>query len=153
MVPETLRLLTYTPLQALLVIANESLGTSFNPDNVKVEAVEALEGPLTRITLTAHYSGAKPINPSWVANPYEGQTTLLLNRLDLTDVFGDTFRLPIGTPTTVNDVIALIQSRTGIQFDEHDFAQASIYTPEHALVASPHSRRWVGTLHLVLTTD
>jgi hypothetical protein len=146
----TLELLTYSPTEALLVIANETLDLSVNPNNVTLSDIRSLGGTETEVTITAHYNGARPINPEFVANPYEGHATLRFNRLDLGTVMGDNFTVALTVPTTVNDVLDAIREKTGVRFDEDDFAQDRIDTSEFLLSALPQSKRWVGGVHLVL---
>lgn len=149
----TLKLLTYTPTEALLMIGNESLGLSMSPSNTVVENVLGVSGKLTEITVRGHYDGSKPINVDSIANPYEGSTTFLINRLDLTEIFGALFPVDVSYPVTVKDVLGAISANTKIQFDEHDFADDRIDTQNFVLTPLPTSRRWIGVLNIVLTAS
>lgn len=144
---ETLKLLTYTPEDALLIIANESLGTSFSPDNSTIKLVREISGILTEATVEG-----KVVDAANSANSYEGQTTFMFNRVDLTGLFGDIFSVKGELPTTLKNILNTITDKTKILFDDNDFEDVVILANPIQLTPKPDSRRWTGQLNIALTT-
>lgn len=144
---ETLKLLTYTPEDALLIIANESLGTSFSPDNSTIKLVREISGVLTEATVEG-----KVVDAANSANSYEGQTTFMFNRVDLTGLFGDIFSVKGELPTTLKNILNTITDKTKILFDDNDFEDVVILANPIQLTPKPDSRRWTGQLNIALTT-
>jgi hypothetical protein len=142
---DTIALLSYSPSDSLLIIANESLGTSLNPQNSKIIDVSEIAGVLTEATIC----GTGLIDNC--TNSYEGQQTFIFNRLDLKTLFGDNFKVAAGIPTTVGNILSKITASSGIVFDENDFADGVINTLSATLSPLPQSRRWSGQLDIVLT--
>jgi hypothetical protein len=146
MIPTTVKLLTYTPLDALLIIANESLNTSFTPGNVDVASIAVIDGRLTECTIVGKATVVENC-----ANRYEQQAVFVYNRIDLSTIFGVSFSQAGDLPTTVNNILGNITKSTGILFDEHDFEDRVLNTLPITLVPKSESRRWVGNLNIVLT--
>ncbi len=146
----TLSLLKLTPTEALMVIGNESLGLSMSPSNCVVENILGMGGRLTEVTVKAHYDGSRPINTDAIANPYEGSATFIMNRLDLSTIFGNGFAVKSSQYTTTGNILMAITDKTGIVFDEHDFENLTVDSTSVVLVAKPESRRWVGEVTITL---
>lgn len=152
MIPNTQSLLMYTPTEAVLVIANETLGLSMSPDNVDIVSVQNLGGTLTEITVSAEAIANRPKVAVSSVNPYTGQLSFKIHRLDLSVIFGDPYVVDVAAPTTVDGVLTKITALSGIIFDEHDFLQDRIDGSTYRLNAAPGSRRWVGGIDLVLNS-
>jgi hypothetical protein len=142
---DTIALLRYSPSDSLLVIANESLGTSLNPQNSTILDVSEITGTLTEATIL----GVGILENC--SNSYEGQQTFVFNRLDLKTLFGENFKIAAIIPTTVENILSKITAASGIVFDENDFADGVINTLSVTLSPLPQSRRWSGQLDIVLT--
>lgn len=143
---ETLKLLTFSPNEALLIIANESLGTSFNPSNSTIKMVRPISGVLTEATVEG-----KEVDELNTSNSYEGQATFVFNRIDLTGLFGDNFNVVGELPTTLKNILATINSKTNIVFDDNDFEDVIVLANPVQLIPKPDSRRWTGQLNIALT--
>jgi hypothetical protein len=146
MIAKTVKLLKYTPEEALLLIANDSLGTSLSPDNAIIEKIVGISGTLTECTVAG-----KVLLAGNCANSYEKQSVFMFNRLDLETVFGNPFEILGALPTTVNNVLKQITKTSGIVFDENDFEDGVLNTTPITLLPSSSSRRWIGQLDIVLT--
>lgn len=142
----TSELLKYPPLDALLIIANESLNTSLNPGNCTIASIAKITGTLTECTV----AGKSPAADN-CANSYENQVVFVYNRIALPTIFGDVLNQPGSLPTTVKNITEQITKHTGIVFDEHDFEDRIINELPITLTPMPESRRWTGSLTIALT--
>ena len=148
---DALRLLKRTPDVALILIANELYGLSLTPQNSRVVSVAAGEGKRGTATIEAHYDGTDEINDPSRADPYEGQLKVPFDRLELSDIFGNSIDVPLTSPTNTEAILDILSRNTKIVFDDNDFALERLTGSEVVITAKPESRRWVGSLTLRLS--
>lgn len=144
---EVIRLLKFTPDEALLMLANMEMNTHLRPEIARVGEVIPLEGSRTKVRIHS-----LDVKPDMIQNPYSGITELEYNRYDLSSIF-DVILFDTGVPTTVNSVIERITQSTGIQFDDHDFVNERISVDEYWLTAAPGSKRWVGAVKVIFNAS
>lgn len=140
----TAELLTYKPTEALLILINESLGTSLNPRYVEIGDIVASDGLQATVEIKALVNEAneEPVR-------FTGQGTIDFTRLDIGQFFDGQYSLTYDVAITSYDVARMITDNTGILFDERDFVNSVITSDSNKLTASPNSLRWVGELSIV----
>lgn len=142
---ELRRLLKFTPDEAIIMMANSELNTYLRPEIVRVGEPTSLGGKLTQITIESIDKDYEMIQ-----NPYVGLRTLEYSRYDLTEVF-DQLIIDTKLPTTIGNILEYITYRTGILFDTNDFDNGVITESEFTLVAKAESKRWVGSVNVVVS--
>jgi hypothetical protein len=136
-------LLTFKPVEALLIAINTSLGTSLHPSYVKVGDVLSADGLKATVELSA-----RDDQPNVDDKRFTGTGTIVFNRISLGEFFGEMYSIGYDTAITSFDVARMITAETGIEFDERDFVESVITSDSNRLVASPNSLRWVGELSI-----
>lgn len=144
---EVIRLLKFTPEEAILMVANKEMNTHLRPEIAQVGEVISLGGLRTKVRIHS-----LDVKPEMIQNPYSGITELEYNRYDLSSIF-DVILSDIEVPTTVQSVLDRITESTGILFDEHDFVNERIVDEEYWLTAAPDSRRWVGSVKVIFNAS
>lgn len=144
---ELSRLLKFSPDDAVLMMANQVLGTYLRPEIARVGAVLALEGRRTLVPIEV-----LDVTPEMIQNPYDGTFQLEYNRYDLTEVFGRIL-IEASLPTTVDNLIRTLSQKTGIVFDKDDFSNEVVDTASYTLIANPGSKRWVGDVEIQIDED
>lgn len=140
----TEKLLTYAPLNALLIATNQKLGMSLHPSYVTVGEVYEPNGLLAKVKVTARTE---------VPNSEEGRFSnegwLTIDRIDIGTFFDGQYVITYDGAITSYDVGRIITEQTGILFDERDFPDSVITPQSNKLVVSPRSLRWVGELTII----
>lgn len=137
-------LLTFKPVEALLIAINNSLGTSLHPHYVKVGEVLSADGLKATVEVIA-----RDDQPNIDDNRFSGSGTVTFNRINIGAFFGETYSIGYDTAITSFDVARMITADTGILFDERDFVETVITSDSNVLTASPNSLRWVGELAIL----
>lgn len=140
----TEKLLTYPPVSALLIAANQKLGLSLHPSYVTVGEVYEPNGLLAKVEVAARTE---------VPNSEEGRFSnkgwLTIDRIDIGTFFDGQYVVTYDGAITSYDVARIITEQTGILFDERDFPDSVITPQSNKLVVSPRSLRWVGELTII----
>lgn len=137
----TEKLLTYPPFNALLIAANDALGSSLNPKYVEEGAVLSTSGNLLTLEIVASTGDNNRLDKRFV-----NKGRLTVERIDLATFFEGSVEIEYGAAISSLDVARIIGERTGIVFEERDFVRSVIRPNSNKLVAAPHSLRWVGEL-------
>lgn len=138
------QLLQYPPYEALLIAFNDTHGTTLNPRFVQLDKVVASEGPVARVRIKA-----TSVLPNKEDQRFSNQTELQVTRLDLADLFNQSFAIPYSGEIVSHDVARVISQRTGVLFEEADFVTEVITPTNNVLKAAPTSLRWYGQLTIV----
>jgi len=147
---ETLRLLKRSPETALLLLANKKHGISLSPDNSRVVSIEPAAGKRAIAVIQAYTNTKDEFRDPGLNEPYSGSFRFPFDRLDLADIFGDTVDTPLTSPSNTEAVLDILTKESKIVFDNHDFEFVRLEGTEAQLVASAHSRRWVGSITIRL---
>lgn len=143
------RLMTYHPLPALLIMINGSTGLRLNPNQIRVNSIESLDGNLSKATVEYY----KDDNPA-VKQIYSGSGTVIYPRIDVGEFIGSQeLSLRVPYPTTVLDVLSVMHEKTRIVFDLDDFEQNTIFGESVVLKSMSSSLRWVGETVIELEPD
>lgn len=135
------QLLTYTPLQAMLIAINDVHGTQLNPRYVEVDKIVSSSGQNLVVRLKA-----RTVLPNADENRFTGSGDVTVKRLNLATIFPAPFVLDYFGEVVSHDVAKTITQRTGIVFDESDF-DSVVLTPTNAILkASANSLRWYGQM-------
>lgn len=135
----TEKLLTYPPVSALLIAANQKLGLSLHPSYVIVGEVYEPNGLLAKVEVAARTEEGRFSNKGW----------LTIDRIDIGTFFDGQYVVTYDGAITSYDVARIITEQTGILFDERDFPDSVITPQSNKLVVSPRSLRWVGELTII----
>lgn len=141
----TEKLLTYPPINALLIATNEKLGLSLHPSYVKVGEVTNPNGLLATVEISASNE-----MPNTEEHRFSGKGTITIDRIDIGAFFGGQYAIAYDGAVTSYDVARIITAQTGILFDERDFTDLVITAQSNKLKVSPRSLRWVGEVTIVL---
>lgn len=141
------RLLRFTPVEAILMMANQSLNTQLRPEIATVGEPISLGGKRAKVAI---YSST--VQNGMIQNPYSGVSVLEYTRYDLSDIF-DQILLDLKPPTTVQSVVDAMAFHTGIAFDSNDFINERIDSGVYTLRAAPGSKRWVGVVNVTLDAE
>jgi hypothetical protein len=140
----TEKLLTYLPINALLIATNEKLGLSLHPSYVSVGEVTAPNGLLATVEITA-----RDEEPNSLEKRFSGKGTVTIDRINIATFFGGPYSIKYDGAISSFDVARIITEQTGILFDDRDFPDAIITAQSNKLVVSPRSLRWVGELTII----
>lgn len=135
------QLLTYPPLEAMMIAYNEVYGTQFNPRYIAVDNVVGGVGQDIVVRL-------KPFDivPGPEVNRFEGTCDITVKRLNLAEFFPRPFVIDYFGEIVTSDVAKYITERTGIVFSESDF-DSEVLTPDNPILrASVNSLRWYGQM-------
>ncbi|MNB72883.1 hypothetical protein D3C87_1085010 [compost metagenome] len=135
------QLLTYTPLQAMLIAINDVHGTQLNPRYVEVDKIVSSSGQNLVVRLKA-----RTVMPNADENRFSGSGDITIKRLNLATIFPVPFVLDYFGEVVSHDVAKTITQRTGIVFDESDFDSVVLTPTSSILKASVNSLRWYGQM-------
>lgn len=138
------RLLKFSPTEAIIMLANYGMGTQLRPEICEVGQPVSLDHTLTQVSIKT-----LPVYPEMIQNPYTGESVFTYNRYDLEEIF-EQIVASIKPPTTVRNLLDMLQQNTGIVFDANDFNDETITTDTFVLKAAETSKRWVGEVGVVL---
>jgi len=144
---ELKRLLKFTPEEAILMMANKTLNTYLRPEIAVIDHIEAIDGKRTKAYITV-----LDVKPDMIQNPYAGGIVLEYNRYDIGEILGQIL-IDIPPPTTIRNVIDIVSKQTGIIFTDDDFVNGRIDESTFILEAAETSKRWVGTLSVILNVS
>lgn len=138
--PATLRLLKYTPTEAILIMANNQLNIWLRPEIATVGPPAKLddEGILTQVTITT-----RPSIDEGIRRDYVGEFPFRYQRLSVPEIFGNMF-LDVTPPITIHGCLNNICKASGLEIDVNDFENGLIEDNNFQLVAKPESLRWAG---------
>lgn len=140
----TEKLLTYPPVNALLIATNEKLGLSLHPSYVAVGEVYEPVGLLAKVEISSRTEV-----PNSEELRFTGKGWVVIDRIDISTFFDGQYAVTYDGAITSYDVARIITEQTGILFDERDFPDTVITAQSNKLVVSPRSLRWVGELTIV----
>lgn len=135
------QLLTYPPLEAMMIAYNEVHGTQFNPRYIAVDKIISSSGADIVVRL-------KPFDivPGPEINRFKGTCDITVTRLNLAEFFPRPFVIDYFGEIITHDVAKYITERTGIVFSKSDFND-EVLTPDNpTLQASVNSLRWYGQM-------
>jgi uncharacterized protein (DUF697 family) len=135
------QLLTYTPLQAMLIAINDVHGTQLNPRYVELDKIVSSSGQNLVVRLKA-----RTVMPNADENRFSGSGDITIKRLNLATIFPVPFVLDYFGEVVSHDVAKTITQRTGIVFDESDFDSVVLTPTNSILKASANSLRWYGQM-------
>lgn len=135
----TRQLLKYKPLDALLIVINQSENLRLNPEQIRVVHIEGIDGTKTLVRLEATQS-----NNSALDTLYKANGLFTYNRLDISEVFDNGHVVNIQLPTTTYDLLDVLERDTGIKFDKTDVFLESIWNEDYTFRPRDTSLRWVG---------
>lgn len=135
------QLLTYTPLQAMLIAINDVHGTQLNPRYVELDKIVSSSGQNLVVRLKA-----RTVLPNADENRFSGSGDIAIKRLNLATIFPVPFVLDYFGEVVSHDVAKTITQRTGIVFDESDFDSVVLTPTNSILKASANSLRWYGQM-------
>lgn len=135
------QLLTYTPMQAMLIAINDVHGTQLNPRYVELDKIVSSSGQNLVVRLKA-----RTVMPNADENRFSGSGDITIKRLNLATIFPVPFVLDYFGEVVSHDVAKTITQRTGIVFDESDFDSVVLTPTSSILKASVNSLRWYGQM-------
>lgn len=140
-----MNLLPYTNKEAIAMMFNDVHGTSVYPYDFEVTKRRVESSGAITATLTFR----KPHDPIY-PHRYTGVATVTLDRLDLTEVFGNRLAMDMYYPVTTHDVLTRIMGGKGYVFDLDEFPNERLGEERVTIRPREDSLRWRGELHLEL---
>lgn len=141
----TRQLLKYKPLDALLIVINQSENLRLNPKQIRVTQIEGIEGTKTLVRLESFSADNAAMDDF-----YRESGLFTYDRINIADVFNDGHFVNLKLPTTTHDLLDVLERDTGIIFDKGDLPLESIWSENYILKPRDNSLRWVGSVRLTI---